>query len=158
MDIVDSEQSAKSRAVDALKATLNQLSAIKLKRIEVDCPDPDLSIDIEAHVDVWGQSHVLVCKVEESGHPVHVRTAIKELETYTGRCGGNAIKVLIAPRISAPALALCEQSRTGFLDLEGNARLALGEVFIAKRRLAKTAHRTASTYARRKVSQLAGAA
>ena len=158
MNIVDSEQSPKNRAVDALKATLNQLSAIKLRRIELDCPDPDVCIDIEAHVDVWGESHVLVCKVEESSHPVHVRTAIHELENYAGRLTGNVIKVLIAPRISAQALALCEQSRTSFLDLEGNARLTLGEAFIVKRRLVKTAQRTASSDSRRKVSQLAGAA
>jgi hypothetical protein len=35
--------------------------------------------------------------------------------------------------MSAQTRALCEQNRVGFLDLEGNARLVVDEVFIGKR-------------------------
>jgi hypothetical protein len=158
MRVVDSEKSAKSRAVDALKAALHQVSTIKLRSIEFDLPDPDLNIDFQAHVDVWGHCHLLVCKFEDSGHPVHIRAAIRELQESADRLAGNATKVLIAPRVSAQAQALCEESRTGFLDLDGNARLSLGEAFIVKRRLAKSAHNPVASYSQRKHAQFAGAA
>ncbi len=47
----------------------------------------------------------------------------------------DATPVLIAPHLSPEAQALCKETRVAFLDLEGNARLFVGEVFIVMRSL-----------------------
>ena len=43
--------------------------------------------------------------------------------------------MLIVPRISDGAKALCAQSKAGIVDLEGNARIDVDEVFIGIRSL-----------------------
>jgi hypothetical protein len=143
--MVDSMNSAKSRAVEALMAVLCQVSQIKLKDIDLDSHRPDLQVDILAHIDVHGHSHTLVCKVRASGRPEHVRMALKELQCHASQFSGNATPVLIAPRLSEEAKAICRESKAGFLDLEGNARLELGEVFIGKCSLPRPGGRSDSS-------------
>ena len=47
--------------------------------------------------------------------------------------------VIIAPYFSPDAQKACEDAGAGFLDLEGNARLSCGEVFIAERSVSSRA-------------------
>jgi hypothetical protein len=124
-------RSAKSRAAEALQAVLHQVSQIKLKSMELDSPRPNRKVDILAYVDVHGKSHTLVCKVRASGQPEHVRAALKELQAL--EFSEEATPVVIAPYFSEEGEALCRENKAGFLDLEGNAGLDLGEVFIRKR-------------------------
>ena len=151
-------QSAKNGAVEALRAVLHQVSQIKLKRIDIDSPRPDLKIDILAHIDVHGHSRTLVCKVEASGRPDHVRVALDELQSLAAQLDRDATPVFIAPYLSAEARALCTANRTGFLDLKGNARLDLGEVFIGKCSLPLSARRPSSAAPDRGAQPLEGAA
>ena len=62
---------------------------------------------------------------------------------------GDTMPVLIAPYLSPEAQALCNESKTGFIDLEGNVRLALGEVFIVKRTMptSRNQHRSTTAWA-----------
>jgi hypothetical protein len=41
--------------------------------------------------------------------------------------------VIIAPYLSPEAQAICKENDAGFLDLEGNARIVVDEIFISKR-------------------------
>jgi len=133
MKRVKSIQAAKSGAAEALRSTLRQVSQIKVKQIDFETARPDLCVDIMALIEVHGKSHTLACKVEASGRPDHVRTALAALCSDTAVLDGNATPVLIAPCASDEAMAMCSESRAGFLDLEGNARLHVGELFIGKR-------------------------
>ncbi len=128
-------QAMRNSAAEALKSVLHHVSQIKVKGMELDSPRPDLKVDILAYLDVQGHSHTLVCKVRASGRPDHVRMALKELKGHASEFPPNATPVLIAPHFSEEARALCRESNAGFLDLEGNARLELGDVFIGKRSL-----------------------
>jgi hypothetical protein len=133
MKMVDSMQTAKNRAAEALRAVLHQVSQIKVRNIDIDTPRPDLKVDFLAHLDVLGHSHTLVCKVEANGRPEHVRMVLSQWRHGRNEIRGNATLVFIAPRVSEEAQLLCRESQAGFLDLEGNARIDLGEVFIGKR-------------------------
>ncbi|HEV2487921.1 MAG TPA: hypothetical protein VGT08_20545 [Terracidiphilus sp.] len=158
MIMVDSMHVAKNRAAEALQSVLHQVSQIKLRNIDIDSPRPDLKIDILAQVDVHGHSHTLVCKVEASGRPDHVRTALDALRSHAAGLDGNTTRVFITPRISEETKALCGESKTGFLDLEGNARLDLGEVFIVKRTLRQSRRSSPSSVSGREDEELAGVA
>lgn len=144
MRMPDSMQAARNKAAEALKLVLHQVSQIKLKGIDVDSPHADLKVDILAHIDVHGHNHTLVCKVRASGRPEHVRMALAEFQGDAAQFSENATPVLIAPYLSEESKALCRESKAGFLDLEGNARLDLGEVFIGKRSLPQTRGRSDS--------------
>lgn len=128
------------RATEALKALLGQVSVIKLKEIRRQPKGPML-----ARIDVLGHSHTLACEIGSSEQPENLRSALRHLRNDASRFNGAATPVLIAPHYSAEAQALCKESATGYIDLEGNARLALGEVFIGKRSMpCKAAPRAAA--------------
>jgi Transcriptional regulator, AbiEi antitoxin, Type IV TA system len=125
-------KSMENSAVEALRALLDQIPAIKLLDIEQELQRGDLGIDIVAHVEVSGRRHALVCEVKSSGQPRHVRMALLQLRNYVARHAQNATPVFIAPYLSPEAQALCREHAVGFLDLEGNVRLLFDTVFIER--------------------------
>ena len=86
-----------------------------------------------ARIDVFGHSHTLACEVNSDLSPSKVRASLKKMQDCAAHLAGQTTPVLIAPYFSPEAQALCKESHAGFLDLEGNARLSLGQVFIGKR-------------------------
>jgi hypothetical protein len=75
----------------------------------------------------------LACEVNTDTRASKVRASIRKLQECAAYLAGETTPVLIAPYLSPETQALCKESHAGFLDLEGNARLSLGEVFIGKR-------------------------
>ena len=122
-----------ARAAEALKSLQEQVSAVKLKDMKREPPARGRATEILAHIDIHGHSHTLACEVNADTRPSKVRASIKKLQDCAANLAGEATPVLIAPYLSPEAQALCKQSHAGFLDLEGNARLSVGEVFIGKR-------------------------
>jgi hypothetical protein len=99
-----------AQASMSLKALLDQVPAVKLGDVEFSSPGEGL-VDLVAHVEAAGTSHVLACEVRPSGQPRHV---------------------LMAPYLSPEAQALCREQEVGYLDLHGNAHLAFDGVFIER--------------------------
>ena len=118
------------RAVEALRTLLAQVSMIKVRHIRCDATSSVL-----AHVDVLGHGHTLACEVIADARPENLCAALRKLCNGAAQLDPPAIPVLIAPHLSPEAQVLCKQNAACFLDLEGNARLALGEVFIGRRAL-----------------------
>jgi hypothetical protein len=131
MKRTDAKSDLEVRAAAALKAVLGEVSTIKVKEIRRESPEQGLT----AYVDIFGRRHTLTCDVQADGQPGHVRSALEELCNCAAHRTGDAMPVIIAPYLSPEAQALCKEHKAGFLDLEGNARLSLGEVFIVKRTL-----------------------
>ena len=125
------------RAAEALKVLLGQVSAIKLKGMKKrESQGSRHAAEILAHIDVYGHSHTLACEVKAEADPLNLRDVLKELRQSAAHFDRHATPVLIAPYLSPEAQALCKESHAAFLDLEGNARIAIGEVFIGKRTFA----------------------
>ena len=122
-------------AIEALRQTLGQISVVKTKEIKVESLRHRSDKTIIAHVEIYGHAHRLVCKVVQSCSPTELQRTFLELRELHAQFPGETTPVLIAPELSEEAQTLCRESNTGFLDLEGNARLYLDEVFIVKRSL-----------------------
>ncbi len=134
-----------SRAAEALDALLHSVSSIKTRDIQFQ--PAHRKTDILANIDVLGKNHKLVCSVAD-GQPDGVKKALEKLRTSADNKKGDATPVLITSHLSAQDRALCEERRVGFLDLEGNARLVVDEIFIGKRSVGSAApahHRSASS-------------
>jgi hypothetical protein len=121
------------QVVDALKGVFQEFSAIKVKDIRLQSPRPHRKKDILVQIDVYGHSHVLVCRVKTKSDPCHVRQALTELQDDVNRFNEGMTPIFVAPSLTAEAQSLCRESKAGFLDLEGNAFLVLDEAFFAKR-------------------------
>jgi hypothetical protein len=122
------------RARQALTTVLKQVSTIELKGMEM-IPTVGREMDLIVRVCVLGRNHTLTCKISASSDPRAVRKALRELQENSAQVSGDAIPVFIAPSLSPEAQALCIENNSGFVDLEDNARLVMGEVFIGKRSL-----------------------
>ena len=123
-----------NEAIDALRDTLKQISVIKIKEIEIEEHRPRGERTIIARVEIYGHAHTLVCKLVENCDRRELQRAFRELNKLQARFPRNT-QVLIAPLLSDEAQDMCRETNTGFLDLEGNARIYLDEVFIVKRSL-----------------------
>jgi hypothetical protein len=119
-----------AKAAEALGALLHSVSSIKTRDIKFQ--PATRKTDILADIDVLGRNHKLVCSVAD-GEPDGVKRALEKLRTSADRKKSDATPILITPHLSPQTRAMCEERRVGFLDLEGNARLVIDEVFIGKR-------------------------
>lgn len=119
-----------AKAAEALGSLLHSVSSIKTR--DITFQPARRKTDILANIDVLGRNHKLVCSVAD-GEPENVKKALEKLRTSADRKKGDATPVLIAKHMSPQTRALCEQNSVGFLDLDGNGRLVVDEVFIGKR-------------------------
>ena len=122
-------------AIEALRETLQQISVIKVKEIALDRQSHRGDRTILGLVEIYRHSHLLACKAVNGCDTPHIKRAVDELRQVEKERGVVVTPILIAPTISEEAQALCRDSNIGFLDLDGNARLYLDEVFIVKRSL-----------------------
>ena len=125
-------------AVEALRETLRQISVIKVKEIVIDRQGHGAET-ILGHIEIYHHAHMLACKVVSSCDVPRIKRAMHELQQIQRERGVMVLPILIAPTLTEEAQSLCRTSNIGFLDLDGNARLYLDEVFIVKRSLHHTA-------------------
>jgi hypothetical protein len=146
MSHTNSSNQPRSSAVAALNSLLTQVSAIKLKDIGLGWPAAGNAllgseIDILAHVEVFGRSHTLACQISSGSGERQVRATLEELQDKIAYLPGKVTPVIILPVLSHEVQALCDQNKTGCLDLHGNGRLAIDEIFISIRSLPRRALR-----------------
>lgn len=136
------------RAIAALCALLGEVSVVKLRDVRREGRHSAGEIGLVAQVDVLGHSHTLACGICSSAQPEKLRSILQKLRDGAARMDGDTTPVIIVPYLAPEAQALCKESHAGYLDFNGNARIALGEVFIGKRSLGPhRAHQPAESVA-----------
>ena len=121
-----------ARAAQELRTLLEQISSIKVERIDMDMRAAGGAVDLLARVRVLGHPHTLACAVEAGGHPAQIRRTLEAMRFPEVRAAEETVPILIAPHLTSSMQAVCKERKVGFLDFEGNARLELDEVFIVK--------------------------
>jgi len=148
MRMHDARNELVTRAAAALTAALAEVSTVKVKEIRHEAAKAGRDSSLMVHVDVFGRRHILACAIQSDGQPQSLIPALEELCARATQRAEDSMPIVIAPYLSPEAQMLCKESHMGFVDLEGNARLALGEVFIVKRTLPhRSQHRTVSAAA-----------
>lgn len=142
MKPISTKQELRIRAAEALRAVLAEVSGTKVREISHPSPDEGSEGAFTASVDVYGHRHTLACEIAPDDQPAHLRALLLELRNSIASTHSAATPVIIAQHISDEARDVCKESQAGFLDLEGNARIALGEVFILKRTLPNDVRRS----------------
>ena len=119
------------QAEKALRALLSEVPPIRVESIEHPRANDD-RVDLRAHLKVDGRPYVLICEVKGNGQPRFVRIASLQLRNTLAQSGLAATPFLIAPYLSEDAQKICREQGIGFLDFEGNARLAFDGVFVER--------------------------
>jgi hypothetical protein len=123
------------RAAETLKSFLGQVSAIRVKEIRLEPRREDRACDVLATIDVHGHPHTLACAVTAHGTSKQTQMALEELRDHAAHRPATTMPLLISPHLPPGVRNMCKENKIGFLDFDGNARLVLDEVFIAKRTL-----------------------
>jgi hypothetical protein len=144
-----------ARAADALRALLARFSAIRLIELKHESRPGRGFAAITARISINGHSHTLACEAGPNGKPARLRAVLRQLETGAAHLAAHAIPVVIAPYLSPESQALCKESKTGFLDFEGNARLTVGDFFIVMRSLPSDAATQVTTAPQKLPARLA---
>lgn len=121
-----------ARAGEVLRQLLAQIPIIEIEDIEHRVASTKWEPDLIAHIQADGRPHLLICEFKSNGQPRHARTALLELREYVAQRGPEASSIFMAPYISPAVRKLCQEKDVGYLDLEGNARIAFGGVFIER--------------------------
>ncbi len=121
-----------ARAGEAMRELLEKIPILEVKRIDVEAASGEWAPDLIAQLLVDGRPHQLICEYKSNGQPRYARSALLELQNYVAHRAPQATPVLIAPYLSPAVRQLCEEKGVGYLDLEGNARLTFGGVFIER--------------------------
>ncbi len=129
------------RAIQALSALLKQVSVIRVKEIRLEDRGPGKGSALVALLDVLGQSHTLACEVEPNDRTESLCSAMD-----AGCDSATETHIVIAPHMSSKAQEFCKRNHAGFLDLDGNARIDMGEVFIGRRCVARHSHACAANH------------
>lgn len=123
---------AEARAGEALRRLLEKIPILKVKGIDAKAVSGHWAPDIIVRLLMDGQPHQLICEYKSNGQPRYARSALLELRNYIAHRAPQATAVFIAPYISPAVRQMCEEQGVGYLDLEGNARIAFGGVFIER--------------------------
>ncbi|HUB53254.1 MAG TPA: hypothetical protein VL986_13950, partial [Terracidiphilus sp.] len=126
MKAIITKQEMRIRAAEALRAVLEEVSGAKVREISHPSPEAGSAGAFRASVDVYGRSYTLACEIAQDDRPAHLSLLLEELRKSTANEQEQAMPLIITPHISDEARNLCRQNQAGFLDLEGNARIALG--------------------------------
>lgn len=118
-------------AAGALTELLAQVSGVRLEELRRQTAGHNAGL--LARIDVFGHTHFLACAVKLVGELDQVRALLNDPRGQAFPASDDATRLVIAPRLSPEAQALCKQHRASFLDIEGNARLLVGELFISTR-------------------------
>ena len=127
-----SMKEAEARAGEALRRLLERIPSLQIESIETEAVSGDWEPDLVARLFVDGRRHLLICEYKSNGQPRYARSALLELRNYIAERAPEATPVFIAPYISPAVRRLCEEKDVSYLDLEGNARIAFGGVFIER--------------------------
>ncbi|MGO9435514.1 MAG: hypothetical protein ACLP00_14630 [Terracidiphilus sp.] len=121
-----------TRAERALAETLGRMSGVDVMEMRPEGGRRGRPCGILVRINVLGHSHTLACAVERDGDPVHIQAVLRDSWNGAPNLTENSTPIIIAPYLSREAQTACQEADAGFLDLEGNAHLSIGELFIAE--------------------------
>ncbi|MBP0625398.1 hypothetical protein [Cupriavidus consociatus] len=123
---------AEAHVGEALRRLLEKIPILQIEDIEAPAVSGDWRPDFIARLLVDGREHLLICEYKSNGQPRYARSALLELRNFVAQRAPQATPVFIAPYLSPAVRQLCAEMGVGYLDLEGNARIAFGGVFIER--------------------------
>lgn len=121
-----------THAAEALRRLLDNVPILQVEGMETEVVSGDWAPDMIARLRVGRRQHLLVCACKSNGQPRYARSALLELLNYVAQRAPLATPLFIAPSISPAVRQMCVEKGAGYLDLQGNARIAFGSVFVER--------------------------
>ena len=120
------------KAAEAMRACLEDVPSLKIKGVEMERDFKGYRADLVTTVSTpTGTTRFLVAEIKATGEPRVAREALNQLSRNWAN-QPDVVPVFIAPYISPKSAEICKQDNTGYMDLAGNCRLILDNVFVER--------------------------
>ena len=130
LKLADSVKALEQKGAAELERLLKRIPHLQLKSFKTHTMDQAERFDLEVKLTLDGVQHMLIVEMKTSGQPRYAREAILQLKSSASHSQPPATPILIAPFLTPATRDLCTQEGISYVDLEGNARLAFGSVYI----------------------------
>jgi hypothetical protein len=132
LKIIPNEAELIGGVLETLGDVLRDIPAVSvaetLREPMLDGARPDLVM----HVTAFGKPQSLIIEAKMNAQPRYARGAILQLHDYAAKIDDQAILVLAAPYLSPEVRAICKDQRISYIDLQGNVRIVLENIFIER--------------------------
>lgn len=120
------------KAAEVIRACLEDVPSVKIKGLEMERDFKGYRADLVTTVSTpMGTTRYLVAEIKATGEPRVAREALNQLwRNWANQ--PDVVPVFIAPYISPKSAEICKQDNAGYMDLAGNCRLVLDNVFIER--------------------------
>jgi len=120
------------KAAQAIRACLEDVPSLKIKGVEMERDFKGYRADMVTTVSTpTGRTGFLVAEIKATGEPRVAREALNRLwRNWANQ--PDVVPVFIAPYISPKSAEICKLDSTGYVDLAGNCRVVLENVFIER--------------------------
>ena len=126
------EADIQERAIASIRACLEEVPFIQVKQIRKNQRRGNAEADLVVDLQIKGGSpRQIVVEIKANGQPRLARDAVNQLLRWCAAFP-EAYGVFMAPYISPQSAEICAKEGIGYLDLAGNCRLSLGQVFIRR--------------------------
>jgi hypothetical protein len=126
----ESVKTLEARALDRLQDLLGRVPGLEIIDGAAQPLEDEWRRDVALKIRLGDARWTLIVEVKPNGQPMHIRSALHQLNKYRQQAGAAAVPILIAPFLSAEGRRLCLEDGVSFVDLFGNARLSFGAVYI----------------------------
>lgn len=127
-----SKNELEQKAAEAMRACLEDVPSLKIKGIRPERDFKGYDADLVTTVTTLsGTTRFLVAEIKTTGEPRVAREALNQLSRNWAN-QPDVVPVFIAPYISPASAEICKQDSTSYVDLAGNCRLVLDNVFVER--------------------------
>lgn len=122
------------RTVDALKSCFENVPGARIDAVEREVPvSPDLRIDLLVRMRLGDEERTLLIEAKGTGQPRIAREAIGQLARIRAEDAySKGYPLFTAPFITERTAEICREAGVGFLDLAGNCRLNMPNLYIER--------------------------
>jgi hypothetical protein len=128
----ETEKSIMERAPGLLESMLQEIPIVGGIVIDIVPEAPGEGVDFIVKIRVGDQEHELFCDVKQKVGPSAARLAGLNLEHIIRKLDikATATGLLISSYLSPACRSICKEYNIGYLDFQGNARIAFNGVFV----------------------------
>ena len=126
-----SRDELEQKAEEAVRSCLEGVPFVKIEGIERERDFKGYRADLVTTVNTPAGTRYIVAEVRTVGQPRVAREAINQLWRNWAK-QPDVVPVFMAPYVSSKAAEICKQDNTGYVDLAGNCRICLDNLFIER--------------------------
>lgn len=123
---------AKTKLIHKIEGEIKKhLHLLNSWRIMFQKPSEEAAVDILATARYGKMAYHFCIEIKRAGYPQYIREGVFLLQEFR-RKNPSFYPIIIVPRIGEEGKRICDRHNVGYMDLSGNLKVAVGNIYIEK--------------------------